>query len=696
MSKARDIANILSANTAIATDAEVTAAISAATSGLATASSVSTTVTGERTATATLTNKTIDGNLNVISVKRGTTAERPMTSALGDQYYDTTLNSLFNYTNAGWSKVSQDPAPLISSISPTVAPSTGTLITITGSDFRSGAVVQFIGTDSVIRVSPVVTFIAANSVTATTPQLPVAYEPYDVKVINMDNQFSVLDNALDAGAHPAWNTASGSLGSFTDGSSVSASVSATDPDGTSIVYLSTNLPAWLSLNSSTGGITGTSPTVVSQTTYSFDITASDGLNTSSRSFSVTVVPVVISGGTEVTSGGYKYHIFSSAGVSSLTVANGSKNVECLVVSGGGGAGSNRAGGGGGGGLNLSTQSLSAGQYKILVGEKGTKGFADSQKLPTPGGSSGIANSSSGYRYYRLNASSGSGFPTSSHYPRVSRIGITTEDGDTNVVVFTSDNSSDSGTIPAGDNYTYDFGSKKIAYGFYIYSTYGGGQRAGLTTIYGSNDNSNWTEIDSIITDNGTSTGIIRFYVKNSIPTFVLSTIGGGTSGLYNATFSDASGGSGGGGGANDSPRGLGTSGQGNNGGNGSGTGAGGSGSGGGGGGYSAAGADGNSSVNGGNGGAGWSIASGWNVLSVFSGMTTLSSGGGGGAPFGTPGTGGFGAGNGGSGSSSSASGNGTNATSFGSGGGGGAYGGGYSNGTGGDGFRGVVILRYPA
>ena len=45
MSKARDIANILSANTAIATDAEVTAAISAATSGLATASSVSTAVT---------------------------------------------------------------------------------------------------------------------------------------------------------------------------------------------------------------------------------------------------------------------------------------------------------------------------------------------------------------------------------------------------------------------------------------------------------------------------------------------------------------------------------------------------------------------------------------------------------------------------------------------------------------------------
>lgn len=682
MSKARDIANILSANTAIATDSEVTAAVSTA-------------VTGERSASATLTNKTIDGNDNVLHVKRGTTEQRPMTGSLGDQYYDISTNSLFNYTNSGWTKVSQDPAPLIASISPTVAATTGTVITITGSDFRAGIAVQFIGTDLVVRNSPIVTFIAANSATATTPELPVAYEPYDVKVINVDNQFSQLDNALDAGGTPSWNTSAGSLGSFADGASVSVTVSATDPDGTSIVYSSSNLPSWLSLNSSSGAITGTTPVVASETTYSFSITATDGVNSSSRSFSVVVIPVVVSGGTEVTLSGYKYHIFSTVGVSSLSVANGSKNLECLVVAGGGGAGSNRAGGGGAGGLNLSTQTLSSGQYKMLVGEKGTKGFADSQKLPTAGGTSGIANSSSGYRYYKITASAGSGFPTSSHYPRVSRIGVMTEDGDTNVIVFTSDNTSDSGTIPAGDSYTYDFGSKKIAYGFYIYSTYGGGQRAGITTISGSDNNSTWTDIDTIITDNGSATGLIRFYVKNSISNFVLSTIGGGTSGLYNATFSDASGGSGGGGGANDSPRGLGTSGQGNNGGNGSGTGAGGSGSGGGGGGYSAAGADGNSSVNGGNGGSGWSITSGWNGLTVFNGMTALSSGGGGAAPFGTPGAGGAGAGNGGSGSSSSASGNGTNATSFGSGGGGGAYGGGYSGGTGGDGFRGVVIVRYP-
>jgi uncharacterized membrane protein len=135
MSKARDIANILSANTAIATDAEVSAAISSATSGLATSSSVSTAVTNERTALATLTNKTIDGNSNTIHVKRGTTAERPVTTTIGDQYFDTTVGALYNYSVSGWVKVSQDPPPQIASISPTTAANTGTLITITGANY---------------------------------------------------------------------------------------------------------------------------------------------------------------------------------------------------------------------------------------------------------------------------------------------------------------------------------------------------------------------------------------------------------------------------------------------------------------------------------------------------------------------------------------------------------------------------------
>jgi hypothetical protein len=294
MSRIRDIANLFSANTSAATDSEVTAAISAHnsstttvhgitdTSALATSTSVTSAISTHNTAA--------NGHTG-----RGTTGNRPASPTIGDLYFDTTLAALISYTSTGWVKVSQDPAPQIASISPGTAATTGTTITITGSNFKSGLSVQFIGTNSTSYNSPVATFVGASTATATTPALSVAYEPYDVKVINSDNQFAILENCLDAGGTPAWSTSSGTIATITEQTALNVSVSATDPDGTSIVYSSSNLPAWISLNSSTGALTGTSPDISVDTTYSFDITASDGLNTSSRSFNVISITQVTSG-----------------------------------------------------------------------------------------------------------------------------------------------------------------------------------------------------------------------------------------------------------------------------------------------------------------------------------------------------------------------------------------------------------------
>jgi len=314
MSKARDIANILSASTSIATDAEVSSAVSAAVSTHATAA---------------------NGH-----VGRGTTANRPLSPTIGDLYFDTTLNALVAYRASGWTNVSSDPAPQIASISPTTAATTGTVVTITGSSFKSGLSVQFIGTNSVAYNSPIATFVNGTTATATTPTLPVAYEPYDIKVINDDNQFAILENILDSGGTPTWNTASGTIATVTELTSLNTSVSATDPDGTSIIYSSSNLPAWISLNSSNGSLTGTAPDISSDTTYSFDITASDGVNSSSRSFNVISTTVTVA--------------------------------DILVVAGGGGGAS---GGGGAGGLQTFTSvNLSRGtQYSITVGNGGTGG-----------------------------------------------------------------------------------------------------------------------------------------------------------------------------------------------------------------------------------------------------------------------------------------------------------------------------------
>ena len=325
MSRIRDIANILTSSTAMATDAEVTAAMSAH-------------------------NTAANGHSG-----RGTTEQRPISPTVGDLYFDTTIGALIAYKSTGWVRVSQDPAPQIASISPTTSLSPGTNITISGASFKTGASVQFIGADGTAYSATSVTFTNDTSLTAVAPSLTVANEPYDIKVINADNQFAILENVLDAGGTPTWNTASGIIATIREQSSLSASVSATDPDGTSITYSSTDKPSWVALNSSTGALTGTSPDVASDTTYTFSITASDGYNSSSRSFSI--------------------------------VSQALPTVEYLVVAGGGGGGSNRGGGGGAGGLRSGSIAIPS-SFLVTVGAGGTP-----DALTTDGGRGGAGQNS---------------------------------------------------------------------------------------------------------------------------------------------------------------------------------------------------------------------------------------------------------------------------------------------------------------
>ena len=95
MTRARDIASVLSAATDLATDSELTSAISSSYSS-----------------SATITNKIIDGNSNTVHVKRGSTASRPLTATVGDQYYDTTDNILYNYRYRMYSQ-NQNIKPII-------------------------------------------------------------------------------------------------------------------------------------------------------------------------------------------------------------------------------------------------------------------------------------------------------------------------------------------------------------------------------------------------------------------------------------------------------------------------------------------------------------------------------------------------------------------------------------------------------
>ena len=138
------------------------------------------------------------------------------------------------------------------------------------------------------------------------------------------------------------------------------------------------LPSGLAVPSSgSTALAGTLGQVAANTSYSFAITATDsaGLTSAPQSYTMTIihVPFSASGGTITTSGGYKYHTFTSSGT--LVGSGGSGSVEYLVVAGAGGGGNDGGGGGGAGGMLASTATVTAGNHTITVGGGGGGGQA---------------------------------------------------------------------------------------------------------------------------------------------------------------------------------------------------------------------------------------------------------------------------------------------------------------------------------
>jgi len=231
----------------------------------------------------------VDTGTEGTRVALGTTAQRGSTQG---QFRFNSTTGLAEYYD-GTSFKSIDSPPTISSISPTTEDAGNANIVITGSNFTSGATVKFIGADNTEYTSPSVAVNSATQITATTPSggLSAANEPYDVKVTNVSGLSVTLADALDAGGIPAWTTAAGQIGGeITEGDTVNTTVVATDPDSTAITYslVSGALPSGLTLNTSTGAITGTAPAVSSDTTSSFTLGATSGADTTNRAFNIIV------------------------------------------------------------------------------------------------------------------------------------------------------------------------------------------------------------------------------------------------------------------------------------------------------------------------------------------------------------------------------------------------------------------------
>ena len=280
----------------------------------------------------------------------GNTAGRPANTT-GQPYFNGETNRLELYTaGSGWQNIIQE-VPGVASITGNYSEQTNSgTITIAGTNFVTGAIASAIGTNGVEVQAQSTTYNSLVQLTAVFTGLSNANEPYDIKVTNPSNLFGMIPDALYINASPVWQTASGSLGAFAEQVSITLSaLSTTDSDSQTITYVlasGSSLPSGVSLNSATGVISGTLPNIATDTTYSFSINASDGLNIIPRTFSINSIATF--------------------------------EIDYLVVGGGGGAGYDNGGGGGGGGLRSS------------VGVTGGGGAAESKFAISPGSAYSIA------------------------------------------------------------------------------------------------------------------------------------------------------------------------------------------------------------------------------------------------------------------------------------------------------------------
>jgi len=188
--------------------------------------------------------------------------------------------------NLGGSVTVGETKPTISSISPSVIENTQTSVTIAGTNFVSVPTVEAIGSTGAIVRADEVSFTSSTSIVAKFT-LPVD-GTYFVRVENNDGNAVRSSSALlTVSDAPAWTTSAGSLGTNAAGSSVSYTVAATN--ATSFAVQSGSLPGGVSLNTSTGAITGTESGATAETTYSFTIRATDAQGqTADRAFSITI------------------------------------------------------------------------------------------------------------------------------------------------------------------------------------------------------------------------------------------------------------------------------------------------------------------------------------------------------------------------------------------------------------------------
>ena len=223
-------------------------------------------------------------------VATGTTAQRGSTT--GQWRYNTTTG-FFEGRNTTGTFSTLEPTPIVTSVDDTEVDSAGggnQTIVITGQNFKTGDVASFVGNAGASFDADTTTIDSATQITAVAPKSSFlnAQEPYKVKVTSSSGLAGTSSSGLiNVDNAPTWTTNAGSLGSIAeDATGNHFTVAATDAEGDTIAYsVQSGSLAGLSLDSSTGVISGDPDDVSGDTTNNFTLRATAGGKTADRAFS---------------------------------------------------------------------------------------------------------------------------------------------------------------------------------------------------------------------------------------------------------------------------------------------------------------------------------------------------------------------------------------------------------------------------
>jgi len=230
-------------------------------------------------------------------VASGTTAQRGSTTG---QWRFNSTTGYFEGINATGGISSLEPDPTITSVDDTEVDSAAggnQTIVITGTNFTTGGMIAFVGSSAEFNAATT-TYNNATQVTAVAPKASFlnAQEPYKVKFTSATGKSGLSATGLiNVDNAPTWTTSAGTVATIIDNATgTHATLAASDAEGDTVSYSETGATnitgAGLSLNSSTGVISGDPTDVSNSTTVSFTGRATAGSKTTDRSFNIIINP----------------------------------------------------------------------------------------------------------------------------------------------------------------------------------------------------------------------------------------------------------------------------------------------------------------------------------------------------------------------------------------------------------------------